>query len=109
LRIDPIIFSLYGNLSLASLYGLTCAVFQSDYRVEMHYVRHLKDLNSKLSLVDKLMVKRKHKQIPLCRSCHMICHKEGPSLRGFHTVDSTIPSNVRFFHYYSLKGKGKQL
>jgi len=106
---SPIVSSLYGNLSLASLDGLTCSVCQSDYRVEMHHVRHLKDLNPKLSLVDKLMAKRKRKQIALCRSCHMVRHRVGPSLRGIHTVSSIIPSNVRYYHYYSLKRKGKKL
>lgn len=58
------------SISIASLEGLTCSVCDSDYRVEMHHVRKLKDLNPKLSKLDALMVKRRRKQIPLCRACH---------------------------------------
>jgi len=43
--------------------------------VEMHHVRLLKDLNPKLSEIDRLMSKRRRKQIPLCRSCHLNHHK----------------------------------
>nr|ATI20532.1 group II intron reverse transcriptase/maturase [Juglanconis juglandina] len=68
---SPIIKSLYGSKSLATLDGLVCSVCGSEYRVEMHHVRHLKDLNPKLSLVDKLMARRRRKQIALCRNCHM--------------------------------------
>lgn len=54
------------------------------------------------------MASRKRKQIPLCRSCHMDRHSNKPSVRGIHTVVSNFQS-VRFYHYYSLKRKGKQL
>jgi len=40
----------------------------------MHHVRHMKDLNPKLSAMDKLKVKSNRKQIPLCRSCHKAKH-----------------------------------
>jgi len=43
--------------------------------VEMHHVRLLKDLNPKLSEIDRLMSKRRRKQIALCRSCHLNHHK----------------------------------
>ena len=47
---------------------------ESDYRVEMHHVKYLKDLNPKLNKVDELMAKRRRKQIPLCRKCHIVHH-----------------------------------
>lgn len=73
---SPIIKSLYGSKSIASLDGLECSVCGLDYRVEMHHVRHLKDLNPELSLVDKLMASRRRKQIALCRECHMKTHRD---------------------------------
>lgn len=44
----PIIKALFGSISLASLDNLTCAICESEYRVEMHHVRHMKDLNPDL-------------------------------------------------------------
>ena len=61
-------------ISSASLLGLVCSLCGSDYRVEMHHVRHLKDIDPKKSLPDKLMMRKKRKQIPLCRSCHLSLH-----------------------------------
>lgn len=70
-----IINSLYAEtISVASLNNLICGNCGSHYRVEMHHVKHLKDLNPKLSKIDALMAKRKRKQIPLCRKCHMFHH-----------------------------------
>jgi len=76
-KANPIITSLYGSKSIASLEELKSSVCGSDYRVEMHHVRVMKDLNPKKmeSYIDKLMVKANRKQIPLCRSCHMAKHK----------------------------------
>ena len=73
---SPMITTLYGNKSIASLDNLTCSMCSSDFRVEMHHVRALKDLNPKLSLTDKLMIKKQRKQIPLCRECHMKLHNK---------------------------------
>lgn len=74
-KANPIIASLYGSKSIASLESLKCSICGSDYRVEMHHVRAMKDLNPKLSYIDRLMVKANRKQIPLCRPCHMAKHK----------------------------------
>lgn len=82
-NVNHIIPTLYGNISLASLDNLVCAVCESDYRVEMHHVRLLKDLNPKLDVVDKLMASRKRKQIPLCRLCHMTKHRSPSEIKGF--------------------------
>jgi hypothetical protein len=72
---SPVIKALFGSVSLASLDNLTCAICKSDYRVEMHHIRHMKDLNPKLNYLDKLMVRRRRKQIPVCRECHMEHHR----------------------------------
>lgn len=63
--------------SLASLDNLECYKCGSAYRVEMHHVRMLKDLNPKARVVDRLMAKARRKQIPLCRKCHMEYHHKG--------------------------------
>jgi hypothetical protein len=72
---SPVIKALFGSISLANLDKLECAVCGSKYRVEMHHVKFMKDLNPKLSYLDKLMVRRRRKQIPLCRECHMKHHR----------------------------------
>jgi len=70
-----IINTLYAEtISVASLYNLECAKCGSKHRVEMHHVKYLKDLNPKLSKIDTLMAKRRRKQIPLCRKCHLTHH-----------------------------------
>ena len=72
----PVIKALYGSVSLASLDSLKCSICDSEYKVEMHHIRHMKDLNPGLGLVDRLMIRQKRKQIPLCRECHMSYHRE---------------------------------
>lgn len=64
-----------GGISKASLEGLTCSVCESEYRVEMHHIRKMKDLNPKGRFIDRLMAKKHRKQIPLCRKCHIEYHK----------------------------------
>jgi hypothetical protein len=71
-----IVKSLFATyLSAASLDNLSCSKCGSTERVEMHHVRLLSDLNPNLSEIDKLMIKRRRKQIPLCRQCHLEHHK----------------------------------
>jgi hypothetical protein len=70
------ISALYSSgLSAASLENLNCNSCGSTYRVEMHHVRMLKDLNPKISQIDRIMVKKRRKQIPLCRKCHLEHHR----------------------------------
>jgi hypothetical protein len=61
--------------NLVSLEKAVCGNCGSSYKVEMHHVRMLKDLNPKMSRLDELMVRRNRKQIPLCRICHLAKHK----------------------------------
>nr|UED14394.1 hypothetical protein [Ophiocordyceps sp.] len=63
------------GISKASLENLKCTTCGSNYRVEMHHVRLMKDLNPKARLIDKIMARRNRKQIPLCRSCHLEHHR----------------------------------
>ena len=62
------------GISLASFDNLVCSICDSNYRVEMHHVRMMKDLSLKTKSLDALMAKANRKQIPLCRSCHMRYH-----------------------------------
>lgn len=72
---NPIIPTLYAeSISLAKLDGLVCKSCGAKSNIEFHHIRHMKDINSKLSLVNKLMVKANRKRIPLCRECHMKLH-----------------------------------
>lgn len=64
------------GISKASLENLVCSVCESEYRVEMHHVRMMKDLNPKARFIDRLMARKNRKQIALCRSCHMEHHKK---------------------------------
>jgi len=68
------------NKSLASLHQKVCNICGSNYRVEMHHVRKMSDLNSKIHFIDRLMIKTHRKQIPLCRKCHMKKHNGGKSI-----------------------------
>jgi len=75
IKIKDYIEQLYSKTkSIANLYNLECSICGSLYRVEMHHIRHMKDINNKLSKVDKLMISANRKQIPLCRKCHMDHH-----------------------------------
>jgi hypothetical protein len=60
----PLIKALYGVTSIATLDNLVCQICGSDFRVEMHHVRAMKDLDAKKSVVDRLMIKIRRKQIP---------------------------------------------
>jgi group II intron reverse transcriptase/maturase len=50
--------------------NISCARCGSTYRVEMHHIRQLKDLNKKLDPISRAMAARRRKQIPLCKKCH---------------------------------------
>lgn len=64
------------GLSLANLDNLKCSLCDSDYKIEMHHIREMKDIKqkTKTSTLDYLMAKRNRKQIPVCRDCHMKYH-----------------------------------
>jgi hypothetical protein len=48
----------------------------------MHHIRKLSDLNPKLSEIDRIMIKKRRKQIPLCRPCHMEHHRKATESRN---------------------------
>ncbi len=69
-----VVRALYSYKSQARLDSMRCKVCDSDVQVEMHHIRALKNLKPKTSIVDRIMIKEKRKQIALCRSCHMKKH-----------------------------------
>jgi len=60
----------------------TCEVCGSKERIEMHHVRKLEDLNTKgkreQPLWMKVMITRRRKSIPLCKTCHEDIHHNRP-------------------------------
>lgn len=72
---SPIVGAMYQGKSTATLDNLKCSVCDSDYRVELHHIRAMKDLNPKLSYLDRQMVRINRKRIPLCRRSHMLNHR----------------------------------
>lgn len=74
------------NVKSKFLLEKVCIICGSDNDVEMHHIRHLKDLNPKLSAAKALKAKVQRKQIPVCKKCHMDIHYgryNGPSLKKF--------------------------
>jgi len=65
------------NKSITSLENLNCIQCGSKYKVEIHHIRAMKDLNPNINEIDKLMIKMNRKQISLCRECHMKKHNRG--------------------------------
>lgn len=74
-KASPVIGALFQEKSTATLDKLNCKVCGSDYRVELHHIRAMKDLNPKLSYMDRVMVRVNRKRIPLCRRGHMLKHR----------------------------------
>nr|YP_009574382.1 hypothetical protein [Arthrobotrys musiformis]QBM31499.1 hypothetical protein [Arthrobotrys musiformis]QBM31649.1 hypothetical protein [Arthrobotrys musiformis] len=72
---SPVIGRMFQEKTNRPFSELTCSVCESNYRVEFHHVRAMKNLNTKISYIDKLMVKANRKRIPLCRTCHLERHR----------------------------------
>lgn len=72
---SPVIGSLFQEKSTATFDNLKCSICESTHRVEMHHIRAMKNLNPKLSYMDRMMVRINRKRIPLCRACHMMKHR----------------------------------
>ena len=73
-HVNTNIKALYATgLSLANLENLNCSLCGSDYKIEIHHIREMKNIKHKTNTLD-LMAKRNRKQIPVCRDCHMKYH-----------------------------------
>lgn len=82
---SPVIGAMFQAKSTATLDNLQCKICGSDYRVELHHVRAMNDLNPKISYMDKLMVRINRKIIPLCRTCHMMKHRRRETVFENHS------------------------
>lgn len=83
--ISPMIF----KVSTISHLGMVCASCGSTSNIEMHHLKHIKTINSKLKAFDKMMAEINRKQVPLCRTCHLDVHKgnyEGKSLKNLNKI-----------------------
>lgn len=72
------------KISTDNALGHPCANCGSDLNIEMHHIKHIKTLNAKLSIFDKMAAEINRKQIPMCRKCHVDVHRgkyKGKSLR----------------------------
>jgi len=77
------------KISTIDAMGQDCANCGSDSRVEMHHLKHIKTINSKLDYFSQKMARINRKQVPLCRRCHLKVHKgehAGFSLRHFYHI-----------------------
>ena len=63
----------------------TCEVCGAKEQIEMHHIRKLRDLNKQgkreIPLWMKVMIARKRKSIPLCKTCHDDIHHNRPRLK----------------------------
>ena len=61
-----------------------CANCGSEIKIEMHHIKHIKTLNVKLNVFDKMVAEVNRKQVPFCRKCHNEVHRgkyKGKALR----------------------------
>lgn len=73
--------------------GAPCAICGSFEDVQMHHVRHLKDIAKSKSIVHKYMISIERKQIPICRKHHLDLHKGNWSNKPEKFIPMK-PSNV---------------
>lgn len=79
---EPRILSLFRKASLTIRTNLlVCIQCDSTMNVEMHHIRALKHLGSDQNIIARAMAARKRKQIPLCRHCHNLKHKQLNAIR----------------------------
>ncbi|MBM5447593.1 hypothetical protein J7898_04560 [Vibrio parahaemolyticus] len=78
------LFNTYFNRRSKSKLGYNCAICDSDDRVQMHHVRHIRKMGDKVKGFTKIMASVNRKQIPVCHECHWHVHRgnyDGISLK----------------------------
>lgn len=83
---DPLAPLIYKVSTVNSLEH-ACANCGSSNNIEMHHLKHIKTINTKLNTFDQMMAKINRKQVPLCRACHMEVHKGmylGKSIKNYN-------------------------
>ncbi|MDO7911645.1 reverse transcriptase domain-containing protein [Pseudomonas sp. 22-AL-CL-001] len=74
------------RLRTRSKLGSPCVICDSNDRVAMHHVKHIRKLGSKLVGFTRVMAILNRKQIPVCHECHHRIHRgeyDGISLSSF--------------------------
>lgn len=82
--IDPLLAKIK-DVSTRSIIGESCANCGAESNIEMHHLKHIRALNTKLNTFDKMLAKINRKQVPLCKNCHVLVHSgkhDGISLKN---------------------------
>lgn len=66
--------SLKYKISSRNLFNSRCVNCNSIDKIEMHHIKHIKTINTKLSEFDKMVASINRKQVPLCKVCHIKIH-----------------------------------
>lgn len=85
---DPLYAGLWNVRTISSI-GEKCASCGSEKNIEMHHLKHIRTINTKLNSFDKMLAKINRKQVPLCVECHDKVHNakyQGLSLRHLKKV-----------------------
>lgn len=75
--------SLYMKKFVNSKLLAPCVVCGSIDKIEIHHVKHVKNISKSLSPLVKDHAIMNRKQVPLCQQCHRLVHKglyHGPKL-----------------------------
>jgi len=70
---DP--FRMYSNRVSKSCLGKSCFICDTTEQIEMHHVKHVRKQGHRYKGFHAEMALLNRKQVPLCRSCHMLVHK----------------------------------
>lgn len=62
------------NVPTRNLFERKCTNCNSEVNIEMHHIKHIKTINTKLNDFYKLVAGINRKQVPLCRNCHVKIH-----------------------------------
>jgi group II intron reverse transcriptase/maturase len=78
--------------------GAKCIICNSDDRIEMHHVRHIRKRGDKVEGFTKIMSNLNRKQLPVCHACHQKIHKgeyDGISLRKLQEAHRVVDKNEK--------------
>jgi group II intron reverse transcriptase/maturase len=71
-----------------------CAICGSDYKVEMHHLRHIRKRGQYLQGFDLYMAAINRKQIPVCLQCHRDIHRGKYDGRSLKSIVQEIETNL---------------
>nr|ATI20213.1 group II intron reverse transcriptase/maturase [Juglanconis oblonga]ATI20375.1 group II intron reverse transcriptase/maturase [Juglanconis oblonga] len=77
------------KLRTVNFFNYVCASCGDTENLQVHHLKHIRTIDTKLSSFDQQMAAINRKQIPLCHKCHMDIHAgkyDGKSLRFLNTI-----------------------